>query len=207
MTSLFYYRLRSAPLISLLALPAIWLVLSAALFESFRPAMEPTARTSAVFMLLHAGVIALGLCTAFLVSVDVDPPEELLRSVPTPYWHMALERVVSWLLVSLLSVEVYAYLGAGPSIYDAELLRAVGLPNLLFVSSLALLSATFAGSYFGGAGALVFIGFVTLAEVGSKRFPLRLRDLPASPTWPDSRWLLVVVAVAAFAIAGWRLRR
>jgi hypothetical protein len=199
--TLLYYRLRSAPFGALVGTAGAWFLGSCVLIWSFRPGMEVPAKNSAVLILLQVGALALGLETSFLVSEDVDPPEPLLRSAPTPFWHTPHLRLLVWMCIAVVSIELYVRVAQGPASYTASALRAVAIPPMLLVAACSFFSAATFGSYLGGSLTLGLVGFLTLVETAWPNFPLQLRDLPQSPTWATSRLSAVVGALLLICLA------
>jgi hypothetical protein len=183
--TLLSYRLRPLPGAVLVGLPALLLASTWWL--------APRFGASGAIRWLQLGALLLGLAAAFTVSRDVDGAEPVLAGAPHPFWRTPALRAGLWLTVS------WAVVGLMGRVLDARIVEPIPVDeavllahaDLVFVAGLAFIVAIRAGSFIGGASAIV--GLVACALVGKLwgDWPLRVLHPVGAPHWEQTRaWLL-----------------
>lgn len=205
--SLVYYRLRSAPLLALASLAAVWFVVAIVVRSSFGLGTEEPTRTSAVFLLLESGAVVMGVGAAFLVSEDVDPPIVLLHSLPESYSTTALARFAAWVALAAAMLEVFVRVADPVVPATAADLRAAALPTLVLIAGCSFLAGSIAGSLAGGTGSLGAAAILYVVESAVPDFPVQLRDVPGSATWQTSRTASLALGMLGVVAAGMWLHR
>jgi hypothetical protein len=170
--------------------------------------LAPLWGTSEAIRVIQVGAVLLGVVAAFTVSRDVDAPEPVLAGTPHPFWRTPAVRAALWLtgawgVVSLLGevidervVEPFA-VSSGVSLAHAD---------LVFVAGLAFVVAIRAGSFIGGAAALVGLLVCTIIQRLWIDWPLRVLDPVGAPHWEDTRTLLTITGLSCFVLGFLYLR-
>jgi hypothetical protein len=128
------FRLRPVPWGWLAVLAAGWCLLTELL------AAVPRDPQVGVVVVRWAALL-LGLGGVVLAAPETDPPREVLRAVPVPWWRTLALRLAGWLALGALAVLTLAVRLAGTAGWTAADLIRGALPNFLLVTAAGFLAA------------------------------------------------------------------
>jgi hypothetical protein len=186
-------RLRPVPWTRLAVLAAGWSLLTQLLAAAVD---DPDARVLA----FRWAAFLLGLGGAVLTAPETDPPHEVLRAAPVPWWGTLALRLAGWLALGSAAVLALAGLLDGTGGWTAADLARGALPNFLLVTATAFLAASRTSVLGGGAAAIALVVSLDLAGRAWPRFPIQLGAVPGAPHWQAGRAWLVAASLALVAV-------
>jgi hypothetical protein len=145
--------------------------------------------------------LLLGLGAAILTAPETDPPREVLRAAPRPWWATLVLRLAGWLVLAAAPILALAVGLGGTGGWTATDLVCGALPNFLLVTATAFLAARASSTLGGGAAAIAVVVGVDLAGRAWPRFPVQLGAVPGAPHWQTGRVWMVAVSLALIAVA------
>jgi hypothetical protein len=188
-------RLRPIPWGWLAVLAAGWCLVAALL------ATVPRDPGLGVVVVRWAAFL-LGLGGGVLAAPETDPPREVLRAAPTPWWRTLALRLAGWLALGALAVLTLAMWLDGTAGWTATNLVRGALPNFLLVTAAGFLAARVTSTLGGGAAALTtVIALDLVARAWPAEFPIQLLSVPGDPSWQASRAWMVVGSLGLVAVA------
>ena len=192
------HRLRPVPWAWLAGLAVGWLLLARALAAA---APDPGARVG----VLRWAAALLGLGAALLAAPEADPPRDVLRAAPVPFWRVLALRLGGWLALGAAPVLALAVLLGPAAGWSAADLGRGALPGFLLATAAGFMAAGRTSVLGGGAVAMaVLVALDTAARAWPAWFPVRLASMPGDPRWPSSlAWtvgLSLALVVAALAL-------
>jgi hypothetical protein len=189
------FRLRPGPWGWLAVLAAGWCLLTELL------AAVPRDPQVGVVVVRWAALL-LGLGGVVLAAPETDPPREVLRAVPVPWWRTLALRLAGWLALGALAVLTLAVRLAGTAGWTAADLIRGALPNFLLVTAAGFLAANLTSVLGGGAAAMAaMVGLDTAGRAWPAWFPVQLRSVPGGPYWQASRVSMVGLSLALVTAA------
>jgi hypothetical protein len=187
-------RLRPVPWGWLTVLAIGWLLASRAL------AGIPSDPAIGVAVVRWAAFL-LGLGAAILAAPETDPPRDILRAAPRPWWATLVLRLSGWLALGAAPVVALAVGLGGTAGWTTTDLVLGALPNLLLVTTAGFLAARVTSTLGGGAAALAAVGGLDVAaRAWPVWFPVQLQSVPGGPGWQASRAWMVTVSLVLVAV-------
>jgi hypothetical protein len=187
-------RLRPIPWAWLAVLAAGWLLLTQLLAAAVD---DPDARV----VTFRWAAFLLGLGGAVLAAPETDPPREVLRAAPVPWWGTLALRLAGWLALGAAAVLALAGLLDGTGGWTVADLVGGALPNFLLVTAAGFLVAGLSSVLGGGAAALAVVVGLEVAGRVWPGFPLQPDAVPGADHWRASRAWMVGLSLALVTVA------